>query len=97
MKTNDELYVPDEEDVRTAYALEAARDTIGDTDYRAIPEARAEFDRFLARVRRDAALTLAEHFSAEAIDQARQGNPDGADFYRAVATEIENQIPEETP
>ena len=50
-----------------------------------------------ARVRRDAALTLAEHFSAEAIDQARQGNPDGADFYRAVATEIENQIPEETP
>ena len=56
-----------------------------------------QFDRFLARVRRDAALTLAEHFSAEAIDQARQGNPDGADFYRAVATEIENQIPEETP
>ena len=50
-----------------------------------------------ARIRRDAALTLAEHFSAEAIDQARQGNPDGADFYRAVTTEIENQIPEETP
>ena len=57
----------------------------------------AQFDAMIARVRRDAALTLAEHFSTEAIDQARQGNPDGADFYRAVATEIENQIPEETP
>ena len=67
MTTNDGRYVPDEEDVRTAYALEAARDTIGDTDYRAIPEARAEFDRFLARVRREAAREalgrLAEQFN----------------------------------
>lgn len=55
MTTNDGRYVPDEEDVRTAYALEAARDTIGDTDYRAIPEARAEFDRFLTRIRQEAA------------------------------------------
>ena len=65
MTTTDGRYVPDEEDVRTAYALEAARDTIGDTDYRAIPEARAEFDRFLTRVRREAAREalgrLADH------------------------------------
>ena len=54
MTTNDEQYVPDEEDVRTDYALEGARDTIGDIDHRAIPELEAEFDRFLARVRRDA-------------------------------------------
>ena len=54
MTTNDEQYVPDEEDVRTDYALGGARDTIGDIDHRAIPELEAEFDRFLARVRRDA-------------------------------------------
>lgn len=48
-------YVPSEEDVREAYALEGARDTIGDLDYEEIPAGRAEFDRFLARVRRDAA------------------------------------------
>ena len=87
--TTDE-YVPSEQDLEVAWIeSEASADDIN--------AASAEFDRFLARVRRDAALTLAEHFSAEAIDQARQGNPDGADFYRAVATEIENQIPEETP
>ena len=86
--TTDE-YVPSDQAVRASYRLYMERSGIEDAD--------AEFDRFLARVRRDAALTLAEHFSAEAIDQARQGNPDGADFYRAVATEIENQIPEETP
>ncbi|MCT1430590.1 hypothetical protein M3G50_07460 [Brachybacterium muris] len=83
-------YVPSEQDLEVAWIeSEASADDIN--------AASAEFDRFLARVRRDAALTLAEHFSAEAIDQARQGNPDGADFYRAVATEIENQIPEEAP
>lgn len=83
-------YVPSEQDLEVAWIeSEASADDIN--------AASVEFDRFLARVRRDAALTLAEHFSAEAIDQARQGNPDGADFYRAVATEIENQIPEETP
>ena len=51
--TTDE-YVPSEEDVREAYALEGACDTIGDLDYGEIPAGRAEFDRFLARVRRDA-------------------------------------------
>ena len=51
----DEQYVPDEEDVRTDYAIGGARDTIGDIDYSAIPDLEAEFDRFLARVRRDAA------------------------------------------
>lgn len=87
--TTDE-YVPNEQDLEVAWIeSEASADDIN--------VASAEFERFLARVRQDAALTLAEHFSAEAIDQARQGNPDGADFYRAVATEIENQIPEETP
>lgn len=82
-------YTPTDEEVAGRYI--DARYQYSDTRK---AETRAEFDRFLARVRRDAALTLAEHFSAEAIDQARQGNPDGADFYRAVATEIENQIPE---
>ena len=83
-------YVPSDQDM--AHWFEGAEN----------PEyGRALWDRWLAahdaRVRRDAALTLAEHFSAEAIDQAHRGNPDGADFYHAVATEIENQIPEETP
>ena len=91
-------YVPSEDDVKIAWAdrrlfLDSLSGGASSPD--AVYD--AEFDRFLARIRRDAALTLAEHFSAEAIDQARQGNPDGADFYRAVATEIENQIPEETP
>ena len=55
-------YVPDEEDVRTDYAIGGARDTIGDIDYRAIPELEAEFDRFLARVRAEAvAPVLALH------------------------------------
>lgn len=58
MTTNDEQYVPSEEDVRTDYALGGARDTIGDIDHRAIPELEAEFDRFLARVRRDAEAEL---------------------------------------
>ena len=52
--TTDEQYVPDEEDVRADYAIGGARDTIGDIDYSAIPDLEAEFDRFLARVRRDA-------------------------------------------
>ena len=54
MTTNDELYVPDAEDVRTDYAIGGARDTIGDIDLSDIPELEAEFDRFLARVKRDA-------------------------------------------
>ena len=48
-------YVPDEEDVRADYAIGGARDTIGDIDYSALPDLGAEFDRFLARVKRDAA------------------------------------------
>ena len=85
--TTDEQYVPDEEDVRTAYALEAARDTIGDTDYRAIPDARAEFDRFLARVRRDAAeSTYAAAYRAGWLDGQNGSIPDPRMAY-----------PEETP
>lgn len=61
MTTNDEQYVPDEEDVRTDYALGGARDTVGDIDHRAIPELEAEFDRFLARVRRAAAEEVGQY------------------------------------
>ena len=94
-------YTPSVDEMRADFVHERTR---GFDEYQAGRSLESEeehygdqFDRFLTRVRQDAALTLAEHFSAEAIDQARQGNPDGADFYRAVATEIENQIPEVTP
>ena len=76
MTTNDELYVPDAEDVRTDYAMEGARDTIGDIDFSAIPELEAEFDRFLARVKRDAWAECARAMGAstEWIDRE---NPHG--------------------
>ena len=66
--TTDDQYVPDEEDVRADYAIGGARDTIGDIDYSAIPDLEAEFDRFLARVRRDAAREAL----ASAEDRATQ-------------------------
>ena len=102
--TNDEQYVPDEEDVRTAYALEAARDTIGDTDYRAIPEARAEFDRFLAHVRRDAAREALDGLYEDASQEYRIGlqgddqeRMDAAEaVLRATYAWMDN-YPEETP
>lgn len=76
MTTNDELYVPDAEDVRADYAIGGARDTIGDIDYDAIPELGAEFDRFLVRVKRDAWAECARAMGAstEWIDRE---NPHG--------------------
>lgn len=94
--TTDE-YVPDEEDVREAYALEGARDTIGDLDYEEIPAGRAEFDRFLARVRRDAARefvdrTLLDWGIGEDEDAALGSAT--ADDLRAAVDDV---YPEETP
>ena len=86
MTTTDGRYVPDEEDVRTAYALEAARDTVGDTDYRAIPEARAEFDRFLTRIRQEAAREALDGLLAHAEERCGLSKSHRArDDWNAVA------------
>ena len=102
--TTDDQYVPDEEDVRNAYALEAARDTIGDTDYRAVPEARAEFDRFLARVRRDAAREALDGLYEDASQEYRIGlqgddqeRMDAAEAVLRATYEWMDNYPEENP
>ena len=102
--TTDDQYVPDEEGVRNAYALEAARDTIGDTDYRAVPEARAEFDRFLARVRRDAAREALDGLYEDASQEYRiglqgddQGRMNAAEAVLRATYAWMDHYPEETP
>ena len=96
--TTDEQYVPDEEDVRTAYALEAARDTIGDTDYRAIPEARAEFDLFLARVRRDAKRCAIDELIADKAHVTVLLRAENGGNVEDVLTHYrDTHYPEETP
>ena len=61
--TNDEQYVPSEGEVRSAYVSRYLTDQIRQG---------AEFDRFLARVRRDAAREAEERVKAvqHLIDQA---------------------------
>lgn len=90
-------YVPDEEDVRTDYALGGARDTIGDIDYRAIPELEAEFDRFLARVRRDAAREVIDGLIADKAHMtALLRAENGGDVEDVLTHYRDTHYPEET-
>ena len=82
--TNDEQYVPSEDEMRRAYWLTRMLDHHAAVD--------AAFDRFLARVRRDAArealdgLAAAEHRAtrAEAQSDARRIN---AEYWKTLAGE----------
>lgn len=82
MTTSDEQYVPDEEDVRADYALGGARDTIGDIDYSALPDLQAEFDRFLARVKRDAAREALEGLADQFNNWAEPAAEESVRIYR---------------
>ena len=79
--TTDDQYVPDEEDVRADYALGGARDTIGDVDHSALPGLGAEFDRFLARVRRDAAREVGQYI--------KRLHPNGLTAKKSVLADID--------
>ena len=77
MTTNDEQYVPSEDDVRARYVFaglpdRATSDQIARARDREVPE----FDRFLARVRRDAARDAVED----------------ADYWQARAYEAEGKL-----
>lgn len=60
MTTNDGQYVPHEDDVRAVWVRRLGTDTPLFTD-----EGEAEFDRFLARVRRDAVQQFIEACKAK--------------------------------
>ena len=89
--TTDEQYVPDEEQVR-AWCRE------GTGDYPDVMD--GWLDRFLARVRRDAALHEKQRIAGEvrlwASVTDSQNEPEQAASLRAVADDID-RIPEETP
>ena len=86
--TNDEQYVPDEQDLEVAWIeSEASADNIN--------VASAEFDRFLARVRRDAAREAMEGLASDFdLMGSQEDGPEVARWIRAV---IDTEYPEETP
>lgn len=83
MTTNDEQYVPSDEDVRSVWVVHER-----DCGWEPHPgDPSAEFDRFLARVRRDAAeSTYAAAYRAGWLDGQNGSLPDPRMAY-----------PEETP
>ena len=90
--TTDDQYVPSEANVRAAYVLagipdNASSDSIERAERRAVPE----FDRFLARVRRDAAR---EALDGLAIDLAVTSGYTEAEEVRDYR---DAHYPEETP
>ena len=92
---NDEQYVPDEQDLEVAWIeSEASADDIN--------VASAEFDRFLARVRRDAAREALDGL-ADNMDSIANGAPDLTTRHAAMITssmtvEYKKTVyPEETP
>ena len=94
MTTNDELYVPDAEDVlpnedemRHAYRLTRMLDHHADVG--------AAFDRFLARVRRDAAREALDGLADEAIHV--DWEMDGPAFALRARRFKNRKYPEETP
>ena len=91
--TNDEQYVPREANVRAAYVLAGIPDNASsDSIERAERRAGPEFDRFLARVRRDAAR---EALTRMAEDGKREGM---RQFHLMTINAYRDQIyPEETP
>ena len=87
-------YVPSEGDVRDAYR--AGRDVLGlDFGEGGDERADAEFDRFLARVRRDALTALADHWDETVSEHA------GRPLFSASGTHVrhyrDTHYPEETP
>lgn len=90
-------YMPSEQAVRAAYRLYMERSGIADAD--------AEFDRFLARVRRDAAREALDGYAAQFDASAAAHGRDGlricqinaeSDAWRARRYRDRN-YPEETP
>ena len=101
MTTNDDQYVPSEGDVRARYVLaglpdRATPDQIARARDREVPE----FDRFLARVRRDAAREALDGLAAEAREgivnrETTWGH--GQAIASAAETYRDTHCPEETP
>ena len=85
---NDEQYVPDEQDLEVAWIeSEASADDIN--------VASAEFDRFLARVRRDAAREALDGLADEVTHV--DWDLDGPAFALRVRRFKTRNYPEETP
>ena len=90
--TNDDQYAPSEANVRAAYVLAGIPDNASsDSIERAERRAGPEFDRFLARVRRDAAR---EALDGLAIDLAVTSGYTEAEEVRDYR---DAHYPEETP
>ena len=85
--TNDEQYAPSEDEMRHAYWLTRMLDHHAAVD--------AAFDRFLARVRRDAAREAMEGLASDFdLMGSQEDGPEVARWIRAV---IDTEYPEETP
>ena len=91
MTTNDEQYVPDEQDLEAAWIeSEASADDIN--------VASAEFDRFLARVRRDAAREALDGLIADKAHMTALLRAENGGNVEDVLTHYrDTHYPEETP
>ena len=96
MTTNDEQYVPSEALLRTAWSdycqsMDACNAWVRPDGI----DTRAEFDRYLARVRRDAAREAMEGLASDFdLMGSQEDGPEVARWIRAV---IDTEYPEETP
>ena len=95
-------YVPSEAAVKLAWAdRRLFLDSMGEGDPSPDAVYNAEFDRFLARVRRDAAREALDGLAAESRELAHEMEPhdQGANAYTARAARIyrDTHYPEETP
>ena len=97
MTTNDDQYVPSEDDVRARYVFaglpdRATSDQIARARDREVPE----FDRFLARVRRDAAREALDGLIADKAHMAALLYAENGGNVEDVLTHYRNSIhPEE--
>ena len=90
--TTDEQYVPSEKAVRRAYTYYYDPATIR------CPDTEQEFDRFLARVRRDAAREALDGLIADKAHMAALLYAENGGNVEDVLTHYRNSIhPEETP
>ena len=91
MTTNDEQYVPDEQDLEVAWIeSEASADDIN--------VASAKFDRFLARVRRDAAREALDGLIADKAHMAALLRAENGGNVEDVLTHYrDTHYPEESP
>ena len=90
---NDDQYVPSEKAVRRAYTYYYDPAIIRRFDHHAAVD--AEFDRFLARVRRDAAREALDGLADEAIHV--NWEMDGPSFALRARRFKNRKYPEETP